>query len=185
MSIQKVSSSFNDWAAAAKILKVWRERGSTVAKSILSDEIQSYSGGLLLQELHCRLRHEPGPRLLIDGCWFSRPHGGVTRVWQQIFSTWQLPGLINADAPVALIDRNIHPSFTNSFISLKGQEVDPLNPRAVSELSEENSCFVQEWNADVFCSSWISNCGSIRPACSELALVMTVYRNVFALINQN
>ena len=31
----------------------------------------------------------------------SRPHGGVTRVWQQIFSTWQLPGLINAEAPVA------------------------------------------------------------------------------------
>ena len=41
----------------------------------------------------------------------------------------------------------------------------------MAELSEENSCLVQEWNADVFCSSWISNCGSHRPACSELALV--------------
>ena len=30
---------------------------------------------------------------------------------------------------------------------------------------------MQEWKADVFCSSWISNSGSHRPACAELALV--------------
>ena len=41
----------------------------------------------------------------------------------------------------------------------------------MAELSEENRCLVQEWKADVFCSSWISNCGSHRPACPELALV--------------
>ena len=41
----------------------------------------------------------------------------------------------------------------------------------MADLSEENSCLVQQWNADVFCSSWISNCGSHRPACPELALV--------------
>ena len=62
-------------------------------------------------------------------------------------------------------------ALTSSLSSLEGQEVDPLDPQAVAELSEENSCLVQEWKADVFCSSWISNCGSHRPACSELALV--------------
>ena len=30
---------------------------------------------------------------------------------------------------------------------------------------------MKDWDADVFCSSWISNCGSHRPACPELALV--------------
>ena len=167
----KTSSSFSDWAAAARVLEVWRERGFNEAESILSDEIQSQSGGLLLQELHHRLHHDPGPRLLIDGCWFSRSHGGITRVWRQILSTWQLPGLINSEAPVALIDRNSQLSLTSFFSSLEGQEVDPLDPHALAELSEENSCFVQQWKADVFCSSWISNCGSHRPSCPELALV--------------
>ena len=100
------------------------------------------------------------------------------------FSTWQLPGLINAEAPVALIDRNSQLSLPVLFI-LEGQEVDPLDPQAVAELSEENSCLVQEWKADVFCSSWISNCGSHRPACAELALVHDCCLNVFGLINQN
>ena len=171
MSNGKASSSFSDWQAAARVLRVWRERGASAADSILSLESQAQSGGLLLQELHHRLHHETGPRLLIDGCWFSRPHGGVTRVWQQILSTWQLPGLINAEAPVALIDRKSQLSITGYFSSLQGQEVDPLNPQEVAELSEENRCLVQAWKADVFCSSWISNCGSHRPACPELALV--------------
>ena len=167
----KASSSFCDWAAATRVLEVWRKRGFNAADSILSDEIQANSSGLLLQELHHRLHRKPGPRLLIDGCWLSRPHGGVTRVWQQIFSTLRLPGLINAEAPVALIDRNSQVSPTSSLSLLEGQEVDPLDPQALAELSEENSCLVREWKADVFCSSWISNCGSHRPACSELALV--------------
>ena len=140
MPTQKASSSFLDWEAAARVLGVWRERGLNAAHSIISDEIQVQPGGLLLQELHHRLHREPGPRLLIDGCWFSRPHGGVTRVWQQILSTWQLPGLINAEAPVAFIDRKSQLSFTRSFLSFEGQEVDPLDPQAVAELSEENSC---------------------------------------------
>ena len=167
----KASSSFCDWAAAARVLAVWRKRGFKAADSTLSDEIQAQPSGLLLQELHHRLHREAGPRLLIDGCWFSRPHGGVTRVWQQIFSTWQLPGLINAEAPVALINRNSQLSFTCSLPSLEGQEVDPLDPQAVAGLSEENSLLVKEWKADVFCSSWVSNSGSHCPACPELALV--------------
>ena len=171
MSNCKASSSFSDWQAAARVLRVWRERGASAADSILSLESQAQSGGLLLQELHHRLHHETGPRLLIDGCWFSRPHGGVTRVWQQIFSTWQLPGLINAEAPVALIDRNSRLSRNRCFAFLEGAEVDPLDPEAVAGLSEENSSLVQQWKADVFCSSWISNSGSHRPSCAELALV--------------
>ena len=167
----KASSSFCDWAAAVRVLEVWRNRGSSAAASILSDEIQENSSGLLLQELHCRLHCEPGPRLLIDGCWFSRRHGGVTRVWKQIFSTFQLPGLINAEAPAALINRNSQNTPASSLSLIEGQEVDPLDPQALAELSEENSCLVQQWKADVFCSSWISNCGSHHPACPELALV--------------
>ena len=153
------------------VLGVWRERGPSAADSILSDEIKVQPSGLLLQELHRRLRHDPGPRRLIDGCWFSRPYGGITRVWQQILSTWQLPGLINAEAPVALIDRNSQLTLTSSFPSLKGAEVDPVDPQAVAALAQENSFLVQEWQADVFCSSWISHSGSLRPACPELALV--------------
>ena len=171
MTNQIASSSFHDWAAASSVLRAWRENGPSTADSILSNEIQAKSGGLLLQELHHRLHRNKGPRLLIDGCWLSRPHGGVTRVWQQIFSTLRLPGLINAEAPVAFIDRNSQLSLTSSLSSLEGQEVDPLDPQALAELSEENSSLVQEWKADVFCSSWISNCGSHRPACPELALV--------------
>ena len=150
MIIQKASSSFCDWAAAARVLEVWRKRGPNAADSILLKEAQAQSSGLLLQELHYRLHREPGPRLLIDGCWFSRPHGGVTRVWQQIFSTMQLPGMINAEAPVALIDRNSQLRPASSISSLEGQEVDPLDPESLAELSEENSCLVQEWKADVF-----------------------------------
>ena len=171
MISQKISSSFSDWAAAARVLAVWREKGPSEAISILPDEIKFQSGGLLLQELYLRLCSEPGPRLLIDGCWLCRPYGGITRVWQQIFSTWQLPGLIHAGAPVAMINRNNNLNFASSFSSLRGKEVDPLNTRAVSALSEENNSLVKKWNADVFCSSWISNSGFNRPACPELALV--------------
>ena len=123
MSNHKASSSFGDWAAAARVLGVWREKGSRQPISILSNEIKAQSSGLLLQELHHRLHREPGPRLLIDGCWFSRPYGGVTRVWQQIFSTWQLPGLINAEAPVALIDRKVNSASPVLFHPSRGKKL--------------------------------------------------------------
>tara|TARA_B100000674_G_scaffold458659_1_gene435100 strand:- start:501 stop:1811 length:1311 start_codon:yes stop_codon:yes gene_type:complete len=171
MAIKNNSASFPDWGAASKVLRAWRESGPSTAESILSDEIQVHPSGLLLQEIHHRLSRDQGPRLLIDGCWLSRPHGGITRVWQQILSTWQLPGLINAEAPVAVIDRKSHLSITSSLLSLEGQEVDPFDPEAVADLSEQNRSLVQQWKADVFCSSWISNSGSHRPSCAELALV--------------
>ena len=72
---------------------------------------------------------------------------------------------------IALIDRKSQLNLSCSLPSLQGQQVDPLDPQAVSELSAENCCLVQEWKADVFCSSWISNSGSNCPTCSEIALV--------------
>ena len=38
-----------------------------------------------------------------SGC--SGPRGGITRVWEQILTTWSLPGLVSAAAPITLIDR--------------------------------------------------------------------------------
>ena len=52
MSSLKASSSFLDWASAAQVLEVWREKGPAAATSILSDAIQGQSDGLLLKELH-------------------------------------------------------------------------------------------------------------------------------------
>lgn len=171
MAERHASCSFPDGPAAARVLSAWREAGPCAAERLLSGELQVQPAGLLLRELQCRLRQEPGPRFLIDGCWFSRPHGGITRVWQQILSTWQLPGLIHGGAPVALIDRNSHLSLTSAFSSLDGAAVDPLDPRAVAALAEENGHLVRKWKADVFCSSWISSSGSELPTCPELALV--------------
>ena len=68
MTNKNASSSFSDWAAAARVLEVWRERGLHAAGSILADEIQAQPEGSLLQELRQRLLSERGPRLLIDGC---------------------------------------------------------------------------------------------------------------------
>ena len=40
-----------------------------------------------------RLRGASGPRLLVDGLCFVRPHGGITRLWEQILSE-SIQGLI-------------------------------------------------------------------------------------------
>ena len=132
---------------------------------------QGVSPGPLLSELKARLEGRPGPRILIDGLWFCRPHGGITRVWEQILSTWQLPGLLSDVAPVAIIDRASHLSITPSFSCLVGKQIDPLDSKSVASITDENSMLVDSWRADVFCSSWISSSGSLTPACPELALV--------------
>ena len=183
MVAYKASSSFRDWAAAARVLKAWRECGSNAADSILSDEIQVQPDGLLLKELHHRLHGVPGPRLLIDGCWLSRPYGGISRVWKQILATFQLPGLINEEAPVALIDRNTKFTTTNSFTL--GKKLIRL--------------ILRQWpNCPKKTAVWF---GNGRPMCSvrvgsvTLDLIaqhvpnslwcMTACQNVFGLINQN
>ena len=61
-------------------------------------------------------------------------------------------------------------SITNSLLPLEGKSVILLILRQW-RICQENSCLVQQWKADVFCSSWISNTGAHRPSCAELALV--------------
>lgn len=171
-----VTASFPDAPVAAAVLSAWRQAGPEAAQHRLQVVQQEY-GALtkfpcpLLRELQLRLHERPGPRLLVDGLWFSRPHGGISRVWEQILSTWQLPGLVGEAAPVAIIDRDSHFSLTAAFPCLEAARVDPLDPEAVAAQAEGNGASVRDWGADVFCSSWISSSGASAPACSEVALV--------------
>lgn len=167
----KASSSFSDWLPACEVLTAWRRTGRSSAQRILSLRQSEGASGILLSELDLRLSSAPGPRLLVDGLWLSRPFGGITRVWRQILDTWLLPGLINPNAPIALIDRNIHTTFTSLFPTLDGVDVDPLDPAQVSDCADENARLVSRWGATAFCSTWISSSSSSAPACPELALV--------------
>jgi glycosyltransferase involved in cell wall biosynthesis len=153
-----------------RVLECWRGEGPEAAAAALPPPGRE-SDGLLLQELRLRLCGESGPRLLVDGLWFSRPHGGITRVWEQILRTWQLPGLLSALAPVALIERDSHLALTAAFPVLEGVPCDPLDPEAVAAAAPENATLARCWGAEVFLSSWISSCGGQRPTCAELALV--------------
>ena len=155
------------------MLECWRLQGPGPAQRLLAELLPApgLDQGLIGQELRLRLSGAPGPRLLLDGLWFSRPHGGVTRVWEQILRCWQLPGLISPQAPVAIIERNSHLAITGSFENLAGAEVDPLDSKAVAELGPENANLAHSWDASLFLSSWISSCGAGTPHCPELALV--------------
>lgn len=155
------------------MLDCWRLQGPGPAQLLLNELLPSpgLGQGLIGQELHLRLSGAPGPRLLLDGLWFSRPHGGITRVWEQILRCWQLPGLITPQAPLAIIDRNSHLALTGSFENLLGTELDPLDATAVAALGAETADFAERWGASVFLSSWISSCGGSKPHCPELALV--------------
>ena len=62
-----------------------------------------------------RLRGEPAPHLLMDALWLQRPTGGITRVWEQILTTWSLPGLVSAAAPITLIDREGRSALLSRF----------------------------------------------------------------------
>ena len=165
------SSSFSDWHAALQVLGAWRRSGQASAQQVLFERQGAGAMGLLLSELELRLAGGPGPRLLVDGLWLSRPYGGITRVWQQVFDTWLLPGLINAEAEIALIDRNSHLSVTEQFHTLDGVDADPLDAAQVRDLAEENGRLVRDWGATVFCSTWISSTHSSEAVCPELALV--------------
>ena len=118
-----------------------------------------------------RLSGRPGPRLLVDGLWFCRPHGGVSRVWETILSCWSLPDLVHADAPIAIVHRNSHLALSGRFEALDGQAVNPLDPTAVGALASENSAWCTSWKADVFLSSWISTTTGEDSRTHELALV--------------
>lgn len=159
------------------MLECWRLEGAGPAQLLLQQLLpEGAAQGLIGKELRLRLAGDPGPRLLVDGLWFSRPYGGITRVWEQILRCWLLPGLISPQAPVAIIERNSHLAITGSFENLTGAEVDPLDYQAVGGISTENSKLARSWGASVFLSSWISTtAGSdLEPSAlqlPELALV--------------
>ncbi len=171
---QGIHPGLGDASAAARVLCVWHQHGAaaaTAAQHNLHIGRPELSNDPLQQELALRLASRPGPRLLVDGVWFCRPHGGITRVWEQILRTWQLPGLLTPAAPVCLIERNSHLAVSASFPALEGQQLDPLDSSAVAALAEENASLSRQWQADVFVSSWISSAGAGEATCPELALV--------------
>ena len=117
------SADLGPWSAVADALACWREQGLAEARRFWRRQGREASRaadgqltGLAL-ELERRLQGEPGPRLLLDGVWFSRPPGGISRVWEQILQCWTLPGLLTAQAPVCLIDRDSHLAATARFES--------------------------------------------------------------------
>lgn len=160
--------------AASRVLDLWRAQGPEAARCLVEQNLCSTAvlqRDRLQRELKARLAGDPGPRLLVDGVWFGRPRGGITRVWEQILATWLLPGLANDAAPIALIDRESHLALTARFVNLEAAALDPLDCSAVAASAAGNAALVQRWNADVFVSSWISASAPQQPACAELALV--------------
>ena len=167
-SALSLASSLGSAEHALRVLAQWRANGPDAAREWLSlDPLEDP----LLQELNLRLCHEPGPRLLLDGLWFCRAAGGITRVWEQILHCWQLPGLFFDQAPLLLIDRESCLARSAGFASLEMRKVDPLDCAAVEAVAEENASIARDWSADVFLSSWISTAGGLQPVCSELAFV--------------
>ena len=158
-----------------RVLQQWHEHGLAAAQRAFANESRSLQGsdhpGPLMLELQHRLAGESGPRILLDGLWFCRPAGGITRVWDQILRCWQLPGLFSDQAPLLLLDRNSCLARSASFPSLEATVVDPLDWSAVAALAEENAAIARDWGANVFLSSWISTAGSAQPVCPELAFV--------------
>ena len=151
-----------------RVLAEWRTYGPDAARQILPlDQLDDP----LIKELDLRLSREPGPRLLVDGLWFSRPFGGITRVWDQILRCWQLPDLFYDQSPLLLIDRESCMARSAYFTSLEAKKVDPLDIAAFAAVAEENSLIAIDWGADVFLSSWISTSGISTPVCPELAFV--------------
>ena len=154
------------------VLDCWRSHGPHAALE-LCNRLRTPRTPVqpLLEELHLRLVGAPGPRVLIDGLWFSRPHGGITRVWEQILNCWLLPGLISSKAPIALIERNSHLAITGKFENIHGSLVDPLDIGAVAKTADENAEQASDWGASVFISSWLSICAQDVYKCPELHLV--------------
>ena len=175
----KLTSSFSDYVAASRVLSSWRSHGVDHALSSVARECSHSNPGPLLQELIFRLNGEPGPRLLVDGLWLCRPHGGITRVWNQIFRTWLLPGLNSSLAPIAFINRDSCLAITRQFPSLKAQAFDPLDCSHILSCSDDNERFVREWDADVFCSTWISSSASSNPFVLKWPCFTTAFRRDF------
>ncbi len=169
-----VSHSLGNYTIVSSVLSIWRHEGFDSAKSLFHKFTRDTSFNHttpLLNELHLRFSGKSAPRILIDGLWFSRPIGGISRVWEHILSAWRLPGLIYDSAPVCLIERDSHLAVSSYFPAIQGSLIDPLDPVAVLSLANENFEFARSWEANVFISSWLSFCGSPSLFCPEVALV--------------
>ena len=150
------------------ILEKLRYSGPDEARLALGNDC---TGCSLINELRLRLSGAPGPRLLLDGIWFSRPVGGISRVWDQILSCWSLPSLFSDSSPLIIVDRGSCLARSAMFDTLPGIAADPLSSDDLHLASQDNARFVQSWNADVFLSSWITSSSNNEPACPELAFV--------------
>ncbi len=172
------SADLGPWQSVAQVLACWHEQGRAEAQQHWvrqgRDAARAEDGELvgLALELDHRLLGRPGPRVLVDGVWFSRPPGGISRVWEQILRCWALPGLLTQEAPVCLIDRDSHLAATARMDSCEAPAVDPLDIEAVAALDSDNLRHAEAWGADVFLSSWISTCARVGASViPELAFV--------------
>ena len=153
-------SDFSDYFHAAHIISVWKSQGVTSARSALNSLAFPLSRCPLLFELNSRLNNLYSPHLLIDGIWLSNSHGGISRIWQQIFSTFSLQGFISDSGPISFIDRGCsltYPDFTHIY---KFPRCDPLDFDRFHYLSAVNSRIFLESKSDVFVSSWITRLDS-------------------------
>ena len=170
-----VLSNPDEYEIAKRTLEIWRNHGRVEAshlfKYLTKSNTNYFQPGILLQELNLRLRKQPGPRVLVDGLWFSRPYGGISRVWETILQCWSLQDLVTDQAPVSIIDRNSHIAVTARFNSFPGKDINPLNIHDIQQVAEEASYLCNSWGANVFISSWISTIKTDITETKQLALI--------------
>ena len=156
------------------VLDVWRDLGRSAAVARWNELHQHHPAvhhHPIGYEIYARLNQHPGPRVLVDGIWFSRPHGGISRVWEQILSTWRLDGFLSDSAPIGCLDRDTHLASCNFLELIDAPRLDPLNPVDIIESLDGNAKLSKNWFCDVFISSWITTCSMPGYRCRELALV--------------
>jgi glycosyltransferase involved in cell wall biosynthesis len=169
-----LDSRLGSFDAAVKVLESWRSGGLPSARNcieLMHSEQPGLSEDRLQRELLLRIYQCPGPRILVDGVWFTRPYGGVTRVWEQILNAWKLPGLVTSVSPICLIERGSRLAASDSYQCLDGASADPIAYDQYANLDSENSRLAHDWSADVFVSSWITTASSRPSSCSQVALV--------------
>ena len=111
------------------------------------------------------------PEYWIDGIWLSRPYGGISRVWHQILSTLQIPGLLSRECLLLSLDRGSNYDFPSNIYLIKSRYCDPLDYDSLSKLSSENSNIASSISADLFSSTWITYHDNSSSVCPQLAVV--------------
>ncbi|MDA0714899.1 MAG: glycosyltransferase [Bacteroidetes bacterium] len=156
------------------VLDEWRANGRHAALDLWADVTKSIDqdpGHPLVRELDFRLNQRPGPRLLIDGIWFSRPYGGITRVWEQILSTFALDGFLSDEAPVSYLDRDTRLAICTSLDPILSPPLDPFDYPSLQAAAITNAELAEACRADVFISSWITFCPRACHSPNQIALV--------------